>query len=83
MICPDCNKGQMLVLRGQTKEEIRPFRGEMFLENPDKYFQKMPCPRCNGSGIVSFRDGEVYNAKCYSIERNRNRTGSRQIRPMI
>ena len=58
MICPDCKKGMVLILRGQKKEEARLYRGEMFLANPEKYFDKVPCPRCNGSGIAYCCDGE-------------------------
>ena len=58
MICPDCQKGVVLVLRGQTMGEVRPYRGTTFLANPEKYFDKAPCPRCNGSGIAYCCDGE-------------------------
>ena len=62
MNCPDCQKGVVLVLRGQTKGEVRPYRGTTFLANPEKYFDKAPCPRCNGSGIAYCCDGE--DASC-------------------
>ena len=62
MICPDCEKstekGMVLMLRGQNKEGARLYRGEMFLAHPEKYFDKVPCPRCNGSGIAYCCDGE-------------------------
>jgi hypothetical protein len=58
MICPDCQKGVVLVLRGQKTGEMRPYRGTTFLANPEKYFDKAPCPRCNGSGIAYCCDGE-------------------------
>ena len=48
MICPDCQKGVVLVLRGQGQGQVRPYRGTTFLPNPEKYFDKAPCPRCNG-----------------------------------
>ena len=57
MICPDCEKGVVLILRAQKKEEMRPYKGTMFLANPEKYFDKAPCPRCNGSGIAYCCDG--------------------------
>ena len=58
MICPECQKGVVLVLRGQTMGEVRPYRGTTFLANPEKYFDKAPCPRCNGSGIAYCCSGE-------------------------
>nr|ADI23579.1 hypothetical protein [uncultured nuHF2 cluster bacterium HF0770_42C12] len=58
MICPDCEKGVVLILRAQKKEEMRPYKGTMFLANPEKYFDKAPCRRCNGSGIAYCCDGE-------------------------
>ena len=58
MICPDCQKGVVLVLRGQGQGQVRPYRGITFLPNPEKYFDKAPCPRCNGSGIAYCWDGE-------------------------
>ena len=58
MICPDCQKGVVLVLRGQGQGQVRPYRGTTFLPNPEKYFDKAPCPRCNGSGIAYCCDGE-------------------------
>ena len=58
MICPDCQKGVVLVLRGQGQGQVRPYRGTTFLPNPEKYFDKAPCPRCNGSGIKYCCDGE-------------------------
>ena len=83
MICPDCEKGVVLILRGQTKEEIRPYRGEMFLPNPEKYFRKGLCTRCKGSGIAYCRGGEEYNAECYPTTRHGNRTDIRQTRTMV
>ena len=62
MICPDCQKGVVLVLRGQGQGQVRPYRGTTFLPNPEKYFDKAPCPRCNGSGIAYCCDGE--DASC-------------------
>ena len=58
MICPDCQKGMVLMLRGQGQGQERPYRGTTFLANPEKYFDKAPCPRCNGSGIAYCCDGE-------------------------
>ena len=58
MICPECQKGVVLVLRGQGQGQVRPYRGTTFLPNPEKYFDKAPCPRCNGSGIAYCWDGE-------------------------
>ena len=67
MICPDCQKGMVFVMRGPNQDQqARPYGGEMFLENPEKYFDKIPCQRCNGSGIAYCCDGEDYNAECYS-----------------
>ena len=60
MNCPDCQKGVVLVLRGQGQGQgqVRPYGGTTFLPNPEKYFDKAPCPRCNGSGIAYCCDGE-------------------------
>ena len=60
MICPDCQKGVVLVLRGQGQGQgqVRPYGGTTFLPNPEKYFDKAPCPRCNGSGIAYCCDDE-------------------------
>ncbi len=58
MICPDCQKGVVLVLRGQGQGQVGPYRGTTFLPNPEKYFDKAPCPRCNGSGVAYCCDGE-------------------------
>ena len=84
MICPDCQKGMVFVMRGQNQEQqVSPYGGDMFLENPDKYFDKVPCRRCNGSGIVHCCDGEDYNAECYSNVDNGNSTSIRQTRSMV
>ena len=60
MICPDCQNGVVLVLRGQGQGQgqVRPYGGTTFLPNPEKYFDKVPCLRCNGSGITYGRSGE-------------------------
>ena len=58
MICPNCENGMVLILRGQNKKEMRPIRGGTFLTNPEKYFDKVPCQRCNGSGLANCCDGE-------------------------
>ena len=60
MNCPDCQKGVVLVLRGQGQGQgqVRPYGGTTFLANPEKYFDKVPCPRCNGSGVAYCCDGE-------------------------
>ena len=83
MICPDCQKGVVLVLRGQGQGQVRPYGGITFLANPEKYFRKVLCTRCNGSGIAYCRDGEEYNAECYSDAGHGNRTGIGQDRSMV
>ena len=56
MICPDCQNGVVLVLRGQSQsqdqDQVRHYGGTTFLPDPEKYFDKIPCPRCNGSGTA-------------------------------
>ena len=81
MICPDCEKGVVLILRGQKKEEMRPYKGTMFLANPEKYFDKVPCQRCNGSGIAYCCDGE--NVEFNPPARQGDRSGARQDWPMV
>ena len=85
MICPDCQKGMVFVMRGPNQEQqARPYGGEMFLENPEKYFDKIPCQRCNGSGIAYCCDGEDYNAECYSNgDNNVGSTSIRRSRAMV
>ena len=56
MMCPDCEKGMVVVLA--TKGQKHPHRESSFLTNPERYFKKVPCPRCNGSGIAYCCNGE-------------------------
>ena len=50
MVCPDCEKGMVVVLA--TKGQIHPYRESTILTHPERYFRKVPCPRCSGSGIA-------------------------------
>ena len=56
MICPDCVKGMMLRLA--TKELAYSDRETLILTNPQRYLNRVPCSRCNGSGIANCCDGE-------------------------
>ena len=73
MICPDCEKGMVVVLR--TKGQLQPYKETPLLErlkieqellkqmhsiltNPQRHYRKVPCPRCNGSEIAYCCDGE-------------------------
>ena len=55
MICPECEKGGVVVPR--TKGQIQPLTWRD-KETPAKYFKKVPCPRCNGSGIAYYCGGD-------------------------
>jgi len=50
MVCPECEKGMVVVLR--TKGHMHPHREGSILTHPEKYFSKVPCPSCEGSGIA-------------------------------
>ena len=56
MICTECEKGMFVVLA--TKGQIHPYRERSILTHPERYFKKVPCPRCNGSGVAYCCDGE-------------------------
>ncbi len=56
MICPDCEKGMIVGLAYKVHDH--PYRETSILTHPTKYFHKVACPRCNGSGISYCRDGE-------------------------
>ena len=68
MICPDCQKGMVLMLRGQGQGQERPYRGTTFLANPEKYFDKAPCPRCNGSGKDANQPDPILGDQASAIE---------------
>ena len=68
MICPDCQKGMVLMLRGQGQGQERPYRGTTFLANPEKYFDKAPCPRCNGSGEDASQPDPILGDQVSAIE---------------
>ena len=56
MICPECEKGMVVAL--VTKGQIHPYRETSILTHPERYIKKVPCPRCQGSGIAYCCDGE-------------------------
>ena len=56
MICPECEKGMVVGLAYKIQED--PYRETSVLTHPEKYFHKVPCRRCNGSGIAYWCDGE-------------------------
>ncbi|MEE2746754.1 MAG: hypothetical protein VX617_07725 [Pseudomonadota bacterium] len=60
MICPECISGMVVVLA--TKGFANPHRETGILSNPARYLKKIPCKRCNGSGIAYCCDGE--DASC-------------------
>ena len=73
MICPECEKGMVVVLA--TKGQIHPYRETSILTHPERYIKKVPCPRCQGSGIAYCCDGEdasqpdtLYGDKASAIE---------------
>ena len=81
MICPECDKGMIPVLA--TKGQIHPYRETSILTHPQKYIKKVPCPRCNGSGIAYCCDGEDYNSECDPSTGLGDRSGAGEDRPMI
>ena len=56
MICPECHQGMIAVLA--TKGQIHPYRETSILTHPERYIEKVPCPRCSSSGIAYCCDGE-------------------------
>ena len=56
MICPECEKGW--IVRLSTKGLAHPHREASIMNNPQKYLEKIPCLRCQGSGIAYCCDGE-------------------------
>ena len=56
MICPECEKGMVVELA--TKGQVHPYRETSILTHPERYIKKVPCPRCNGSGIAYCCDDE-------------------------
>ena len=56
MICPECHQGMVPVLA--TKGQVHPYRETSILTHPQRYIKKVPCPRCNGSGIAYCCDSE-------------------------
>ena len=63
MICPECEKGMVVAL--VTKGQIHPYRETSILTHPERYIKKVPCPRCQGSGIAYCCDGE--DASCDAV----------------
>ena len=56
MICPECEKGW--IVRLSTKGLAHPHREASIMNDPQKYLEKIPCSRCQGSGIAYCCDGE-------------------------
>ena len=82
MICPDCNKGMVPALVQKREAPMR-VSGATPLRHPEVYAKKIPCPRCNGSGIAYCCDGEDYNAECNTSSGLGNRSGAGEDRPMV
>jgi len=49
MECQHCQDGVLVVL--STKGCAHPHRERSILTNPQKYLKKVPCDRCNGTGM--------------------------------
>ena len=56
MICPECEKGW--IVRLSTKGLAHPHREASIMNDPQRYLEKIPCLRCQGSGIAYCCDGE-------------------------
>ena len=79
MICPDCEKGMIVGLAYKVQEH--PYRETSILTHPKKYFYKVPCPRCNGSGKVYCCDGEEASFDADMLHGDQASTGEPQ--PLI
>ena len=78
MICPECHQGMIVVLA--TKGQIHPYRERSILTHPERYIKKVPCPRCNGSGIASCCDGEDASRPDPVIG---DKTGTGEAQPLV
>ena len=79
MICPECEKGMIVVLA--TKGQIHPHRETTILTHPERYFKKVPCPRCNGSEIAYCRDGE--DVGCEADAHIGDKTSAEEAEPLV
>ncbi len=78
MICPECHQGMIPVLA--TKGQIHPYRETSILTHPERYIKKVPCPRCNGSGIAHCSDCEKANPPNPIIA---DKTGTGEVQPLV
>ena len=80
MICPECHQGMVstLVQRWET-----PMRGNGTepLTVPEVYARKIPCPRCNGSGIAYCCDGEDASCDADTLYGDQASTG--EVEPLV
>tara|TARA_B100001029_G_C14852617_1_gene334583 strand:- start:320 stop:520 length:201 start_codon:yes stop_codon:yes gene_type:complete len=49
MECQHCHDGELVVLA--TKGCAHPHRERSILTDPQRYLKKVPCGKCNGTGI--------------------------------
>ena len=57
MICPDCEKGMKfaIALNGNPGDE------RLILSRSKKFLETNCCPRCHGTGILQYCDGNINN----------------------
>jgi len=79
MICPECHQGMIPVLA--TKGQIHPYRETSILTHPERYIKKVPCPRCNGSGIAYCCDGE--DASCDAVTLYGDQASTLEDQPVV